>query len=236
MGLPDPETALAALEARGDPARAAESAAYHKTARRVFGTPNPEIELLCRAWRAAAKAAGEDEDVPARVALAAALWDSEVFEARIAAAKLLTQARIADDGAVWALISSWVPQFDGWAIADSVAKAGERRLAAHPERLDEVEGWTASSHLWTRRAALVFTLGWSKGRHPSAEDLARRERILGWAAGYVTDREWFIQKAVAWWLRSLSRHDPERVRAFLEVHGAEMKPFARREAMRLIEG
>ncbi len=33
-------------------------------------------------------------DVPARVALADALWQSDMFEAKIAAAKLLTQARI----------------------------------------------------------------------------------------------------------------------------------------------
>lgn len=91
MELPDPDAALAALEARGDPERAAESAAHHKTALRVLGTPNPEIDLLCRDWRAASKA--DADDIPARVALARALWDSGVFEARIAAAKLLTQAR-----------------------------------------------------------------------------------------------------------------------------------------------
>ena len=98
----------------------------------------------------------------------------------------------------------------------------------------EVESWTTSSHLWTKRAALVFTLGWSKGRHLSPEDHARRERILGWAEGYADDPEWFIQKAVAWWLRSLSKHDPDRVRAFVDAHGPRMKAFARKEALRLV--
>ena len=49
-------------------------------------------------------------------------------------------------------------------------------------------------------------------------------------AGYVADRERFVQKAVGWWLRSLSLHDPDRVRAFLDGPGRELKPFARREA------
>jgi 3-methyladenine DNA glycosylase AlkD len=48
----------------------------------------------------------------------------------------------------------------------------------------------------------------------------------------VTDRDWFIQKAVGWWLRSLSLRDPDRVRAFLEGPGRDLKPFARREATR----
>lgn len=84
--------------------------------------------------------------------------------------------------------------------------------------------------MWARRAALVFTLPWAKGRHPDDADRAHRERILGWAAQYATDHEWFIQKAIGWWLRTLSKHDADRVRAFLAAHGEALKPFARREA------
>ncbi len=230
--MPTVETALAALEARGDAEKAAQMAAYHKTDRRCLGVPNPEIDALCRDWRADLKKTG---DIADRVALARGLWRSDIHEARVAAAKLLTQARIREDEEVWKLIASWVPEFDGWAIADHAASAGARRLTAHPERLDEVEEWTREPSMWTRRAALVFTLPWSKGRHPNPEDAARRERILGWAAGYVDDKAWFIQKAVAWWLRSLSKHDPDRVRRFLDDHGEAMKPFARREASRLID-
>ena len=35
----------------------------------------------------------------------------------------------------------------------------------------------------------------------------------------VEDRDWFIQKAIAWWVRELSKHDPDRARAFLAAHG-----------------
>lgn len=66
--------------------------------------------------------------------------------------------------------------------------------------------------------------------------MAIRDRILGWAAGYVADKRWFIQKAVAWWLRDLSKHDPDRSRAFLEIHGPQMKPFARKEAGKYLSG
>lgn len=220
------EEALDALRASGDPARGVEMARYHKTDREVLGVGNPRIDALARAWRA------DETSLDARVALAAALWDSDVFEARIAAGKLLTQARLRRDAAVWSLIASWAPQFDGWAIADQAASAGSRRLVAAPERLDEVETWTRDASFWVRRAALVMTLPWAKLNHPSHEDLARRERILGWAAAYAPDREWFIQKAVAWWLRTLSKHDPDRVRAFLDAHGADLKPFAVREAVK----
>ncbi len=218
-----PEAALAQLRALSDPERAAGAAAYHKADRPYLGIPVPEITALARDWRDAL-------DVPGRVALADALWQTDIHDARIAAAKLLTQARIKDDEAVWRLIASWVPQFDAWAIADHACDAGERRLIADPSRLDEVETWTTSPHMWTRRAALVITLPWTKQNHPTPQDLAIRDRVLGWAARYVDDRDWFIQKAIAWWLRDLSKHDPERTRAFLETHGARLKSFARKEA------
>ena len=84
--------------------------------------------------------------------------------------------------------------------------------------------------MWTRRAALVATLPWTKQNHPKPDELANRDRILDWAASYVPDRNWFIQKAIAWWLRDLSKHDPVRAQVFLDKHGSEMKPFARKEA------
>lgn len=217
--------ALAELEAAGDAGRAEQAAAYHKTARRYLGVPVPVIDEMAKRWR-------EGLDIPARCALASGLWQSDIHEARVAAAKLLTQARIRDDGPVWALIASWVPEFDGWAIADHVCNAGGRRLVADPSRLDEVEGWTQSPLMWQRRAALVITLPWTKQNHPSEGDLAIRERVLEWAEGYAKDRDWFIQKAVAWWLRDLSKHDAARVRLWLAEHGARLKPWAVREAMK----
>ena len=221
-------TALAALEALADPAKAAEMLAYHKAKRRYLGVPVPQVEALVADWRAAAT-------LDDRVALAAALWDSDIHEARVAAAKLLTQARIRpDDTAVWDLLCAWVPGFDGWALADHATIAAQKRLVADPSRLATVESWTTHPNMWTRRAALVITLPYAKMSNPKPADIAIRETALGWAEAYITDRDWFIQKAVAWWLRDLSKHDPDRSRAFLAAHGAGLKSFAQKEAARFL--
>ena len=217
------DDALTALRTHIEPGRAEGQKAYHKQSREVLGIPNPALNDLTKAWR-------RQLSVEERVTLADALWRTDIFEARLAAAKLLTQARIRPDAAVWALIQSWVPDFDSWAIADHACMAGQKRLVADPARIDDVEPWARSPHMWTRRAALVITLPWTKQNHPKPADLAIRARVLGWAASYVTDPEWFIQKAVAWWLRDLSKHDPEATAAFLAAHGDAMKPFARKEA------
>lgn len=222
------EPYLATLHAAADAERAAQMRAYHKVDRVYLGVSNEHINDLTKDWRGAL-------DVAARIKIADGLWRSDIFEARVAAAKLLTQARLREDEeAAWQLIAKWYRDFDSWAIADHACAAGAKRLVADPSRLDRVEGWTRSEHMWTRRAALVITLPWAKIKTPKSAELEARARILGWAASYANDPQWFIQKAIAWWLRDLSKHDPERVMAFLDAHGAAMKPFARKEAQRLL--
>jgi 3-methyladenine DNA glycosylase AlkD len=220
-----PMTPLAELQALADPVKAAEMAAYHKVDRPYLGVPVPQIEELTDRWRA-------ELSLDDRIALAADLWRTNIHEARVAAAKLLTQARIRPDQAAWELIVSWVPDFDAWALADHASIAGQKRLVADPARLDIVESWVTSPHMWTRRAALVMTLPWTKQNFPKEQDLAIRARVLGWCATLASDRDWFIQKAVAWWVRDLSKHDPESAHDFLAAHGGTLKPFARKEALR----
>lgn len=225
MTLPTPDSALADLQALADPVKAAEAAAYHKAARPYLGIPVPLIEDRVADWRAALS-------VEDRTALAAALWDSNIHEARVAAAKLLTQARLRPDGPAWDLICRWTETFDAWALADHATTAGQKRLLADPARIETVEGWTRSPNIWTRRAALVITLPYAKMNHPKPGDMAIRDRALAWAESYIPDRDWFIQKAIAWWLRDLSKHDAARAHAFLDGPGTALKSFARKEAAR----
>lgn len=219
---------LAQLQALADPDRIPQMQAYHKMDRPYLGVTNPQINDLTKAWRT-------DLALADRITLADGLWQTDIFEARVAAAKLLTQARLRpDDEAAWQLMQSWVPDFDSWAIADHACMAMQKRLVADPARLDSVESWTDSADLWTRRAALVATLPWTKQNNPKPEEIAARDRILGWAAGYLPVKNGILQKAIAWWIRDLSRHDPARANAFLQENAAQMKAYAVKEASRYL--
>ncbi|KIN73020.1 DNA alkylation repair protein [Sulfitobacter guttiformis] len=220
---------LMALHALADPFRANSLREYHKVDRVYLGLTNPQLNDLTKQWR-------DEVDLANRITIADGLWRTNIFEARIAAAKMLTQARMRDsDEEAWQLIATWYRDFDSWAIADHACTAGQKRLLADPSRIERVESWTRSEHMWTRRAALVITLPWTKMNNPKPEDLEIRERVLGWAGDYTSDPQWFIQKAIAGWLSDLGKHDPERVRSFIDAHGDAMKPFARKEAVRLLK-
>ena len=74
------------------------------------------------------------------------------------------------------------------------------------------------------------------GRHLAlGEGETRLRRMLGWAARLAEDREWFMQKAIGWWLRELSKRNSERVRRFLTEHGGKLAGVARREATKYLK-
>lgn len=228
-----PQTAdgiLAALAAAGDPDRAAKMAAYHKAARRYLGVAVPGIAAIVTAAR---RQMPEAE----RPAVAQAMWQTDIHEARVAAARLLQMRRPkADDAPAWRAFVTWVPDFDAWAIADHACKAGEAMIVARPERVSEIDGWTTAPSIWVRRAAVVVTLPFARMAAPDPMQAEIRDRVLGWLADYAGQPDWFMQKSVSWWLRTLGQHDPDRVRSFLAAHGDRMKPFARKDAARRLPG
>ncbi len=217
-----PHSALEALTNSGNTDLAAKMARQYKIDRPYLGVSNPQIDTHYKEWRS-------NTDMSTRIAIAAYLWDSNIHEARIAAAKLLTQARINPDTAVWDEILRWVPDFDCTALTDHACGAVARRLPADLSRLDVVENWVSDTNVFVRRAALIATLPWAKMNHPSDADLITRERVLGWIATYTVDKGPSLQRAVALWLRSLSKHAKPRTIEFMEEYGPQMQAHTVKE-------
>ena len=214
------EGLIAALRAFGSRERAEKEKSYQKSKWEHWGVPLPKMDV---AIREALADVAEDE----LFRLSRRLWSEPVWDLKMVAARILARGSVAPDERLWAFVTERMADLDGWATADNLANGGSRCLIAEPRRLDVVETWVESPHLWTRRAALVFTLPWTKaGRDP--------ERTLAWAARLAEDRQWFIQKAIGWWLRELSKRDPERVRRFLADHGGALTDVARREATKYL--
>ncbi len=74
------------------------------------------------------------------------------------------------------------------------------------------------------------------GLHPAlgeGETRSRTDARLGGAL--AEDREWFIQKAIGWQLRELSKRDPSRVRRFLAEHSGTLAGVASREATKFLK-
>lgn len=195
---------------------------YHKIDRPYLGL---RVPLITEAAGKAAASLTEEQ----LLTLCDELWETNIHEARIAVGKILDRKKVNNIEEVWLRINRFKEDLDSWAIADHLAHAAFRCLREEPRFIDEIErAWLRHDNFWVRRASLVFTLFLAKkGQDP--------ERPLSWAAGMVDDHEWFIQKAIGWWLRELSKHNPERVKSFLAEYGPRMKRFAVREATKRID-
>ena len=211
---------LQALRGFADPERAKQEKRYQKSRWEHWGVALPKMDV---AIRRSLGDLSQDEALE----LSRRLWAEPVWDLKIVSGRILAGKSIAPDAKVWNFATGRLPELDGWAVADNLAPAASRCLIADPRRLDVVETWIENPHFWTRRASLVFTLPWAKERRDP-------ERMLGWAALLANDSEWFIQKAIGWWLRELSKRDMERVRRFLAEHGAKLRAVARREATKYL--
>ncbi len=211
---------LQTLRALGDPNRATQEKRYQKSRWEHWGVALPKMDIAIK------NTLGDISQAQA-LELCRRLWREPVWDLKIVAGRILARKSIAADAEVWEFVTGRLAELDGWAVADNFAPAAWRCLTENTGRLDTAETWIESPHVWTRRAALVFTLPWAK-------EMRDPERMLGWAARLAENREWFIQKAIGWWLRELSKRDPERVRRFLADHSETLKGVARREATKYL--
>ncbi len=212
---------LQALRVLGSPERAEREKRYQKSRWEHWGVPLPSMDVAIK------KTLGDLSQEQA-LTLCRRLCREPVWDLKIVAGRILARKSIASDAKVWGFVTERLIDLDGWAVADTLASVASRCLIEDSGRLDVVETWIENPHLWTRRAALVFTLPWAKEKRDP-------ERMLGWAARLADDREWFIQKAIGWWLRELSKRDPNRVRRFLTDHGGKLRGVAKREATKYLK-
>ncbi|AJE48169.1 DNA alkylation repair protein [Celeribacter indicus] len=206
------DDALRTLEGEGDAARVRDLESRFGT-RRFWGVAPDRLESLAREWR-------RSVPFPERLELARHLWTSGVFEGRLMAAKLLTQARIAEDGEVWTQICDWLSEASSWAELDALAAAGARRVGAELSRMEQVHALAASGRALDRRAAILLAAPLAKAEHPSEAETAAREAVTGWLPDLLDDPDKDVARPAERWLRTLAKHDPASAKAIRRAREA----------------
>lgn len=214
------------LDGLGTAARATSDQAYHKSEFAHAGVSLPELRKVMSGLHAGLggrKAAREDV-----LALAARLWDSDVYERRLAAVitlhwgvKKLTTGDLEDvtlmlrDAPMWSLVDPLSSDVAGNLVVRDPAGTGPT--------LDQ---WAAADDFWLRRAALLALRPGIKAGLP---DLPRFSR---YADSMVEDKEFFVRKAIGWVLRELAVKDPVWVEAWVAARTHRMAGVTFREAVR----
>jgi len=145
-------------------------------------------------------------------ALAAALWESGWFEARMLAAFVDEPERVTP-----AQMDRWCRDFDNWGICDTVCFHLFDRT---PHAFRKVAAWARSPREFERRAAFALLASLAgHDRISGDEPFARCLPLVEAAAG--DDRN-FVKKGVSWGLRMVGRRS-------LSLHAASVA-LARRLA------
>jgi 3-methyladenine DNA glycosylase AlkD len=176
--------ALEWLQRHGTQARRDGMARYAIPLGNAFGVSMPDIQSQ-------AKCFGRDHE------LAAALWDSGQYEARLLAAYVDDPARVTATQ-----MDCWARAFDNWAVCDTVCFVLFDRTA-HAWR--KVERWSSRPDEFVKRAAFALLASLTVHDKQAGDalfvaGLALIEREAG-------DERNFVRKAVNWALRSIGKRN-----------------------------
>lgn len=115
-----------------------------------------------------------------------------------------------------------------WDCVDSIAshRLGEL-LRLYPAEMARVlRKWAVSDNIWKRRSAILSQL------HFKADtDL---ELLYDCIRPSLSEKEFFLRKAIGWALRQYARTDAREVARYVREHENQLSPLSKREALKHI--
>jgi 3-methyladenine DNA glycosylase AlkD len=189
------EEILAALEADADPDNVAGMARYGISSEGTLGVSIPALRALARDIKRET-GRGTEAEVQ-RHELAAALWSTEVHEARILAALVdvpsLVTPRQMDD---------WAGAIDSWDICDQVCS---NLFDKTPYAYDKAFEWAEREEEFVKRAGFVLMAVLAV--HDKEAPDGRFLEMLTVIEKHASDRRNFVKKAVNWALRQIGKRN-----------------------------
>ena len=181
----DAETVLTWLERQGTQATRDGMARYAIPSDKAFGVSVGTLKQE-------SKRLGRSHD------LAAALWESGWYEARMLASMIDEPQRVTP-----AQMDRWCRDFDNWAICDTVCFHLFDRT---PHAWGKIEQWSTRREEFVKRAA--FALLASVALHDKAAPDAPFKRALRLIERGAADDRNFVKKGVSWALRTIGERNP----------------------------
>jgi 3-methyladenine DNA glycosylase AlkD len=155
------------------------------------------------------------------------LWEDEYRESQLLALEWMMQWKPTDYlESDLEFFEDLILQKSWWDTVDGIAPNLIGKYAKRfPEKMNAVWNvWENHPSFWIRRSCLIFQL-----RYRQETDLVLLRHFIH---SCKTDKEFFIQKAIGWSLREVSKWNPHWVKEVVEEE--ELKGLARREAIKYV--
>ena len=178
------QAVVSSLEQMGTQRDRENLARFGITANKAFGVSMANVQVL-------AKRLGRNHE------LAAALWDTGWYEARLLTSFVDEPARVTP-----AQMDRWCRDFDNWGVCDTLCF---HLFDKTPHAWAKVAKWSHSRHEFVKRAA--FALLASLALHDKRAEDESFARCLPLIERAATDERNFVKKGVSWALRLIGRRN-----------------------------
>lgn len=176
--------AIAALKSRATEATRSGMTRYAIPNDKALGVAMRDVQAVAKLYR-------RDH------ALAEALWQTDIYDARMLACYIDDPAAVTS-----AQMDRWVRSIDNWAHCDTVCFALFDRT---PHAWAKIEQWATRRDEFVKRAA--FALLASVALHDKSGDDANFRRGLELVEAAATDERNFVKKGVNWALRAIGKRN-----------------------------
>jgi len=186
---------IAALRDLGDPAVAERKA-------KEFGIPiTNALGLYQKDLNVLAKEIGKDSE------LALALIDSEIYEARLLAAKLFRYQDLNETA-----MEEWVKFFDTWEMCDSYCM----QIFKYSDlSWNKISTWSRSKEEYIKRAAFVIMATYGQGHKNTPNE--HYDTCYSIILRAATDPRNFVKKAINWAIREIGKRNVDLRRRCIEL-------------------
>lgn len=209
------------LEQNADVQKAASMAAYMKNQYPFLGIPKPQVKQMIAPYQ---KAAAKESfvDWP----FVDLCWVKEYREAQYVGIEYIRamEPKLTPDSLP--KLQIMIIQKPWWDTCDALHPVIGALSIRFPSIHQQMIHWSQSDNIWLRRAAINYQQGLKEKTDP-----ALLEQIICHNLG---TKEFFINKAIGWSLRTYSKVNPTWVRAFLTQWESRLSKLSIREASKYL--
>ena len=211
------------LQEDGDPERAVGEKKYLKSDLEFFGTPMGAIREVVKTF---ARESRSKDDL---VAIALTLWARPIFEPRMACVLMLERCAPSLSLQDLPAIEKLIRESRTWALVDPLAVNVTGELVLHHRNALQALGrWATDEDFWIRRSLLLAHL------KPLRRGLGNSS-FYHHADNMLSEKEFFIRKAIGWVLRDIAKGNPAEVFEWLAPRTHRASGVTMREATKYLD-
>ncbi|MBI1810497.1 MAG: DNA alkylation repair protein [Nitrospirae bacterium] len=186
--------------------RAVQEKRYLKSPFKFFGVSLPLTDKIAKEFRKS----NSDASRKYILELAQRMWDSEYHDEKRLGLRMLQFYPECLNLSIMPVLEKMLMQSTGWDLVDDISiHLVGAVLEKNKKAFNYLKKWSKSENFWMRRASLISQILLFR------QDMGDKKLFFEFAERMVSEKEFFIRKAIGWGLREMAKANPDEAFNFL---------------------